>query len=1335
MNKSMAYGFLHCHSEHSLKDSPLKIHDLCKRAGEMGAKAVALTDHGSCTGMIEFMQCCDHYQINGIPGVEAYVKTEHSDAAHLILYAKNYAGYQEISEAVTKSNRHLQEIDGITVPVMDKNLLSTCFGQGNVIATSACVSGVLSCILLSNQCKKEKTTQLKATLSDISSPYAKSYVKNKELLGELEKKIAAEAIQKDLLECLAKKTYTKRLKGLESIRTSEPESYEKIKQKLDQEMEESKQAASELMDLKRRLTADRRMKTILGKKVREAEKEHATYYEIEEKLQQLKKDVLSDEELLSCTEKELLWFRDLFGDDFYVELQNHGLPDEAYVMPILASLAKKHGVPMVATNDVHIRDKGQVGARQFMHSLRDETWEPVSNPEEQYTMKSDAELYEAMLQIVEEEIAKESIRNIRSLCNQCHVVIPKESHYPKYKDGNVASDTADLLRKEVYKNIAKRYPNGLSPEHRNRLEYELNTIIELGYADYTLIVADYIHYARELSSSNGDGIGYGVGPGRGSGAGCMVNYLLGITSIDPLKYGLIFERYLNRERVTMPDIDTDFSDEVREDVISYVEKKYGEETVACIRTVDKQGARGSIRNSARIRGYELFPGRDTDQTVKESRKPLKQIGDSIANDIPSTPKIQLSDCENVLEEKYGQDKNAKIIMERAKSVEGIITSLSIHAAGVIIGDGAPLHRYVPLLYNTVKKKWAVQCDMNEAEAIGLQKMDFLGLNNLDIITDCIRTIRRTTGKIIQIESLPFEPEVFHEIFCKGKTNCVFQFESGGMKQMLREFQPECIEDIILLVAAYRPGPMDFIPDIIDVKFKRKRAEYIIPQLESILAPTYGKPIYQEQLMDIFHQCAGFTMGEADIIRRYMSKKKEKEFLSYKPQFIEGMVRSGATEEKAEQFWNMIQDFSKYAFNKSHAACYAMVAYQTAWLKYHYPAEFMCAVLKFTKKDLSALLYECKEMGIEILPPDVNASYSDFTLDGRGNILYGLNAIKGIGTCAKAMIKERQEHGLYASFLDFMLRVHPNKGVASNLIKAGAFDSCDVYSRFQLSSILEPCVKALSAIKKKSKDVEGLESSLNHVHDKTEASKIKKRLANAMEALERAKLRLADACPSRSLKDDRLEILREERELIGAYISGHPLDSYRSLFHDKNITLIQDAQAGKTLWFAGMISDIRLAKRKTDQKDMAFFTLEDVTGSISVNCFTAAYDLYHRHILEGNVVKILGRVTGKDLGPDDENGRELTIKQLLPCRPARPPILISVSDITAYMQVVRQKLNCFANDDGYPIILHERATGNLFDPDGNVLSHPLSGDERVLYLDRDILNTEIPEVFIKMLDIQ
>ena len=1271
-----AYGFIHTHSEYSLKDSPLSLIDMIKGAKEMGATAIALTDHGTAAGWIEFYDLCEKEGIKPILGVEAYVRSETSSRAHLILLAKNYEGYQEISQAISDSYQNIEKVADMDIPIMTKEIIKNYLHGENVIVTSACISGVLSDILLSQRKIQKEIDVIKEKMEDYYSPYDTGYLKNKELVASLDKEIAILISEREEQQVIAKRTFRKQKNSLKIYKKEDPALYEEQKKQLEIAEQETKEAKKKVTEIKKQLQNKRRRRTLVNGRCSEAEKKQQKYIEAEAKIKKLTEKLTTEEEAIEKIKDEVKWYTSFLGESFYIEVQNHGMDEEAYVMPILVKIANEMQVPLVASNDIHILRKEDTDIRQFIRSLRFKKYEEIGPADKELYMKDDEELQSALSEILPQDVVSQAMEGIKNICDSCNLVIPDTKHYPRYRDenGNIVEDSATLLRQKTLEGIPKRYPNGMDAGRVKKMEYELSIIIKMGFADYLLIVADYVNYAKNYSKKIGKvsgrkvSIGYGVGPGRGSGAGCIVNYLLGITDVDPVTYGLLFQRFLNPERVTMPDIDVDFSEEVREPTINYCRKKYGVTSVAGIRTVVTQQGRMVVRNAARFLGWK-YP---------EQKEKYQVLGGLIASATDSSVKKEITELQ-----KEFSDPMSKNILSIATRAEGIANSFGVHAAGVIIGDGQPLKEIIPLLYNTKKNQWAIQCDMNKGERMGCLKMDFLGLKNLDIMTKSIRLIYDRKGIALDLSNLPFEDAVFKEIFAKGKTGCVFQFESGGMKQMLVQFEPECFEDIILLVASYRPGPMQYIPDMIDIKHKRKKAEYIIPQLEGILEKTYGQCIYQEQLMDIFHKCAGFSLGKADLIRRYMSKKKEDLFLKEKEPFVNGIIKNGALRDDAEKYWNEMVDFAKYAFNKSHAATYALISYQTAYLKYHYPMEYMCGVLMCAKiEKLPIYMYECKQCDVQVAAPDINLSEEDFSIKNN-KIFFGLSKIKGVGKAGKAIIEERKK-GQFISFADFLLRVNIDIGKIKALIQTGCFDKLENDKRSYLLSVSENMNKLARSIAKKTAEL----TLLGEEHKK-KAENLKKTIDSLRSEYDKIVKHGKDI-----VLKDRLEFLKEEKELLGAYVSGHPLDKYKKLFNRKYITLINDVGKGKYSCI-GCIQNLRYAKRKSDGAKMAFFTLEDLSGSIEVNCFVKEFAQFKDLIAEDAVVEIYGYVQEeRDFSDEEETIFKLTAKKIKKCSETDGYILLSTACQRSYKIYTLPFIEDYLCEDGKSVLLHNEQTGRV-----------------------------------------
>lgn len=1292
MRERKAYGFIHCHTTHSLKDSPLQVKDLVKTAKEMGAQYVSITDHGTCTGWFEFIRECEANDIHPIPGVEAYMKTEYNERAHLILLAKNYDGFKEIAKAVSLSNDPANRIHGY--PVMNWDILKECFGNGNVKATSACIGGVLASTLLANSASEKSQNSIKKKLARKKIPDRNEYLKKKEMLEAIDKKIAEISEENKILKKLASKKYSKRKKAVESLKAATDDEI-KIKndalKKLQEEMAESENAERKIQENGIVLSDIKQKRKPIKAFMTKADKQLEGYNNLKKELDQMSEKKYSDDFLLEETEKQIEKFKSLFGDDFFIELQYHGIEQEKYVYPVLARLAEKHNIKTVATNDVHIRTKEDAPARQILMSLRFQHFMESRESDSELYMKSDEELKSALCMILPEKTAQKAIDGIRDVCDGCDVHVPKDTHYPAYRDitGQIVPDSAALLRKKVEEGIQKRFPDGsFSEKYQKRLEYELGVIIGMGFADYLLIVSDYIQEGKKISAEIGRKLigvplGYNVGPGRGSGAGCLTNYLIGITAVDPLKYNLKFERFLNRARVSMPDIDADFGDEVRAKVIEYVTKKYGADSVAGIRTVIRYAGKDAIKNVARVEGWKEiaqkgYSGEKTPEgkaVMKKWRKYGERLAGAVEKDMASADFSDFTDeCE-------------KKIIKLAPGIDGSYSALGIHAAGIIISDGTPLREIVPLLYNTDMQEWAVQCDMIDSEGMmKLLKMDFLGLNNLDVLTDAIRDIYKRHGTVIDLDKIDTEDSsVYKDIFASGNTGCVFQFESQGMRKMLRDFQPSCFEDIVLLVAAYRPGPMENIPKIISNKKGITKPHYIVPSLEPILAPTYGIPVYQEQLMDIFHICAGFTLEEADNIRKFMSKKKVEKFLAYKDQFIAGMTGSGADKKEAEDFWDSLVSFASYGFNKSHAVAYGFISYQTAYLKKYYPEEYMCAVINHTKREkLPLYLSEVKNLGIEILPPDINRSYEKFTVESKGAIRYGFSLIKGVSSAGKFIADERMKNGKYTSFISFIERMKLNDfeyaskikidTLESGLVPAGCFDEMIGQKRQGLCTYIKPIFETVKNIEKLKDRIASISEDYEKADTKSAKTKLSKRISAEKDKESGFYKMLYDYMEKVSLysPDDKSAILRDEKELLGLYLSGHPLDPYESYYKRKNFIPLAEREISKKAWYLIMVHDLRVVRTKKTNEKIAFFTAEDKSGTVSAGCFTEAFKKCEDSLKEDAVIGVFGKITRQKVyGEDDKYEDFLSVERTEMISASQKAVIVSYENVADFDNFIKK----------------------------------------------------------------
>ncbi len=786
-------------------------------------------------------------------------------------------------------------------------------------------------------------------------------------------------------------------------------------------------------------------------------------------------------------------------------------------------------------------------------------------------------------------------------------------------------------------------------------------------------------------------------------------------------------------------------------VIEYVKKLYGENAVTCIMSRGTQACKGAIRNCARLLGSELFDDTTTFLTLGDliSKKVPSKVGISfdsvidiydttvskhyeslddynedvqknpqgrkLCDDIKDLPEaVKVTRLYEHLVSEFHDNKNALKILEDAKLVEGTFTHYGQHAAGVIISDNSDVSDYIALMRDEKKKIWKTQCDMVEAEDQGLLKMDFLGLNNLSIITKALRYIKHRYGKTIDLETLEIDPKVLRYIYATGRTNLIFQFESAGMKQLLRRFGPTSILDILLLNALFRPGSMQFLDDVIDVKNGKKPIEYLIPQLEPILSTTYGAIVYQEQVMQIFQDLGGYTLGGADMVRRYMSKKKYDKLAHERESFINGdpernitgCVANGIPAEKANALFDQMMDFASYAFNKSHACAYAMVSYYTAYLKYYYPREYLCAVLNCVPLDkIPSVMEDCKNFNIQVLPPNINESLNEFIIiDDK--IVFGLGGVKNVGDAALPLIKERLEHGKFTSLRDFVMRGHVKKDATESLIKAGALDSFNS-NREALLCAFPSLIDYVQKFQNKSEVVAQKQQELEILNKNLEDGKIEEKDFTKREKSIQKSINTAQAAVTvaqEALDEWKVPIvienmkdrLHNEKEMLGVYVSSHPLDEYVKGSNTNGVTTISDVAPSKERTILlGIIKGLNIRQRKSDGANMAFFTLEDRTGEIDVCCFKKEFDKYGEFIHEDEVVKLVGTCNEEEsFNNDEELVRKFYVKEILPVKPYRNDILIHVKDIEEYTQKYNDIIDHYATSDGHNLYIHIDNTSRI-----------------------------------------
>lgn len=892
-----------------------------------------------------------------------------------------------------------------------------------------------------------------------------------------------------------------------------------------------------------------------------------------------------------------LEYLDIFGEgNFFLELQDHGMREQKQVNMALVRMSEETGIPLIATNDSHYIYKEDAEPHDILLCIQ--TAKTILDEDRmryeggQFYVKSPEEMYDLF------SFAPEALENTAKIAERCNVSFQfHELKLPQF-DVPQGKTANQYLREVCESGFREKYSEG-KKEWKERLEYELSTIENMGYVDYFLIVWDFIKYAKDN--------GIIVGPGRGSAAGSMVSYCLSITTIDPLKYDLIFERFLNPERVSMPDIDIDFCYERRQEVIDYVIRKYGEDHVAQIITFGTMAARAAIKDVGRALA---MPYADVDRI---SKMIPTELGITIKKALAMNPDLQKA---------YETEEDTHRLIDTSLRLEGLPRHSSTHAAGVVICK-KPVVEYVPLSANEGQVN--TQYTMTLLEELGILKMDFLGLRTLTVIQNAVQEVERIHEIKINIDNIPDDDEAVYQLISQGKTEGVFQLESAGMKQFMRELQPKRLEDLIAGISLYRPGPMDFIPKYVKGKNNPENIQYTHKSLEPILKNTYGCIVYQEQVMQIVRDLAGYSLGRSDLVRRAMSKKKASVMAEERKNFVYGVgdevpgcVKNGIPAEVAEKIFDEMTDFAKYAFNKSHAACYAVVGYQTAWLKAHYPVEFMAALMTSVMDNavkVSSYIEECKKMGIALLPPDINEGYAHFSVSD-GKIRFGLAAIKNVGRgVVNALVAERDREGLFQSMTEFCNRMETgemNKRSFESLIKAGAMDSLGG-ARSQYMAIYKSILDGIGQARKNN-----IEGQLNLFElDMGEGNyQMQDDLPNVAEFVPRDKLAM-------------------EKEVLGIYVSGHPLAEYedslrRKISHSSIDFLPREEEEERQqipdetkVIVGGMIASVSVKYTRNNDK-MAFLTLEDFQGTMEIVVFPKVYQQYSELLLEEAVILVKGR---------------------------------------------------------------------------------------------------------------
>ena len=948
--------------------------------------------------------------------------------------------------------------------------------------------------------------------------------------------------------------------------------------------------------------------------------------------------------------KTALEYQEIFGEgNFFLELQDHGIPEQGLVNQQLFKMSEETGIELVATNDIHYTYAEDAKPHDILLCIQ--TGKKLSDENRmrydggQYYVKSEEE----MLRLF--PYAKQALENTQKIADRCHVEIEfGVTKLPKY-DVPDGYTSWEYLQKLCYEGLEKRYGDP-SEELKERLSYELETIHQMGYVDYFLIVWDFIKYAKDH--------GISVGPGRGSAAGSIVSYCLEITTIDPIRYQLLFERFLNPERVSMPDIDVDFCYERRQEVIDYVTRKYGKDCVAQIVTFGTLAARGVIRDVGRVMDL-----------------PYAYV-DSISKMIPQELGITIDKALKMnpdLKKLYDTDETVTNLIDMAKRLEGLPRHCSMHAAGVVICQ-KPVDEYVPLS-RAADGTITTQFIMTTLEELGLLKMDFLGLRTLTVIQNAVLLARRKQPEL-NINQIDYNDQKVLDYIGTGKTDGVFQLESAGMKGFMKELKPHNLEDVIAGISLYRPGPMDFIPQYIRGKNDSSSITYDCPQLEPILAPTYGCIVYQEQVMQIVRDLAGYSLGRSDLLRRAMSKKKaavmekERKIFIYGDEEtgVPGCIKNGIDEQTANKIYDEMIDFAKYAFNKSHAAAYAVVSYQTAWLKYYFPVEYMAALMTSVidnPSKVSEYIYACRQMNIKILPPDINKGEANFSVDG-GDIRYGLAAIKSIGRpVIKAIVEDREELGLFQNLEDFITRLSAknilNKRTIENLIKAGALDTLGG-TRKQFMSIYVQIVDHVTQEKKNS--MVGQMTLFDLVSE---------------DQKEEFQIRMPDVG-----EYSKETLLAFEKEVLGIYVSGHPLEAYEEKWKKSISATTADFQLdeetghtkvhdGAKEIIGGMITEKTIKHTKTNQM-MAFITVEDLLGTVEVVVFPRDYEKNRDYLEVDSKVFVRGRVS-----EEDDKPCKMICEKIIPFERTKKELWIQFPDKATFLDEEQIVYGYLADSDG------------------------------------------------------
>lgn len=1359
------------------KESIITIDKMWEKTVEAGYKAAAITDHT----MYAIQKAYDEIprDENGekkcklIAGLQIFCDNDLSDIQmplEFTVYACDYDGYLTISRLETESQKHIFERNKFQYPCVDHEIMERLLKNNKHVLV---LSGGAQGLIIGGAMRKQAEHGFaEKNLSEVA--FYEGKIRS---IKDAEERINSLETERTNMMALSKKV---KLNGEVSVdAVNAKEQAKALKLQIAVIQDDVKSAKAEVAKY-------------LGLYTYEDGDAESLLSEKKAKFQATFDKTSGNLDLKECFKDEMMFYKNMLGHSFLIEVQGMTNLDKRY-MQTVCELADELHIPIIASNSAYMPEKLDLTTKKMINAMVANKWVNEIAGEEEGYLKNEVELRDTLRKAVSDVYVEKAIKNMDVIEKHCTFDVKKEKYYPAYpctefnenteeEFGNVLMEAPFLLKKQdkegkvmpytkadmlltikCYNGSKERYGK-MDEEHRKRMEYELSTIMSMQFSDYFLIVCDFfndigekcghmpekkLNYLREhykemtleeeVKFINEDQSmpGLTTGFGRGSAAGSIVAYCTGITSIEPIRYNLLFERFLNPERVSMPDVDSDMSKAnyrygVRDIVIDYCCKKYGYNGLCGIATPSTLAARAAVKTMARIYGV----------WKTGNNMEYAGIAEAMNRIIPDKPGVVLKDYEEEIKEKFkghSLEKEALAILDFAKKTEGLNVNFGRHACGNIIVGNRDVGAYAPLMMDPTTNQWKIEMDAETAETRGFLKMDYLGLKTLNIITDAARRVYDTYGKYLDLKNLPQDPEVYDHVFAKGYTNSVFQFESNGMKDMLRQFGKKTakshdsmtFEDIVLLVACYRPGPMQYLSGIIarrqhtlpddavirvvarknknfdnlmkdtgykflhfsqllkafgilcNEKDKDKAKEYYDAaktgsfdvfldrmmkvngideqtardiatlmgsenavtliakykeEFRAIVEPTYLATVYQEQVMSIARTLAGYTMGGADVLRRAMGHKKMDVLLAERPKFVDGAVQHGVDKMDAEALFDEMIDFAKYAFNKSHAAAYAMTAYCTAYMKYHYPTEFYASVLNYVElKKYPALIDEATHFNVEVKAPDINKSGAEFT--GKNNVVYfGFSGIKGIGTAAAQCLRE--QNVTYTSFTDFVLHSPSTKSMTKSLIEAGAFD-CITENRSAIVSVLDEYYKAKDKITKVEKDItkynemlKDLENGVKLDRDKYKITtktlptkaKIIEKLDNLKNSLsENTRIITSEILIPTNIVENKKHKLEQERNLLGLYVTMSPVDLYKA---PENVTITHIADLYESMLpvnILGIVRDLRVVKRKTDGAALAFFNLEDKSGTIACCLFVKKYKMFGQLVKEDKVLCLNGRV--------------------------------------------------------------------------------------------------------------